>query len=47
MAANPGAVSRLNYDQEQRLLLIDWVNGEHSAYPYIWLRHAQFMPLMG
>jgi gamma-butyrobetaine dioxygenase len=47
MAANTSEATRLSYDQEQRLLLIDWQDGRHSAYPYIWLRHEQFFPLMG
>ena len=32
---------------EKRQLLIDWQNGQQAAFPYIWLRHAQFMPFMG
>jgi gamma-butyrobetaine dioxygenase len=47
MATNPREATGISYDQEQRLLLVDWPDGRQSAYPYIWLRHAQFFPLMG
>ncbi len=47
MATNPREATRLNYNQEQRLLLIQWPDGQRGVYPYIWLRHAQFLPLMG
>ena len=41
------ATGNVNFDQAQRRLLIDWQDAHHSAFPYIWLRHEQFFPLMG
>ena len=47
MATNPVSVSKLCFDQDTRRLLIDWDDGRRGIFPYIWLRHAQFFPLMG
>jgi hypothetical protein len=40
-------VTGASFDQAQRQLLIDWQDGQRSVFPYIWLRHEQFFPLMG
>jgi gamma-butyrobetaine dioxygenase len=34
-------------DPDQRHLLIEWQDSHHSVFPYIWLRHERFFPLMG
>lgn len=38
---------KVSIAEEKRQLIIDWQNGQQAAFPYIWLRHAQFMPFMG
>ena len=47
MPTNPRESHHLTFNQETRLLRIKWPDGRQSEYPYIWLRHEQFMPLMG
>ncbi len=48
MSANPQIdSSNVSFDQAQRRLIIQWRDGHHSSFPYIWLRHQQFFPLMG
>lgn len=34
-------------DAHARRLRLTWADGHRSSYPYIWLRHAEFYPLMG
>jgi hypothetical protein len=36
---------KLSIAPEKRQLIIDWQNGQQAAFPYIWPRHAQFMPV--
>ncbi len=47
MAANFHTTINVSFDQDKRRLLIDWDDSQRSTFPYIWLRHAQFFPLMG
>jgi gamma-butyrobetaine dioxygenase len=47
MAANLHRATSISFDQNKRLLFIDWDDNHPSTFPYIWLRHAQFFPLMG
>lgn len=48
MSANPHfELTNTRFDQEQRRLIIQWRDGHNSIFPYIWLRHQQFFPLMG
>lgn len=48
MSANPHfETTNVSFDQAQRRLNIQWRDGHRSSFPYIWLRHQQFFPLMG
>ena len=47
MAANPLIVTSHRLDQGKRRLLIDWNDGHHGVFPYIWLRHSSCFPFMG
>jgi len=47
MSKIPPATVAVEIDQDRRRLLIDWNDGRRASYPYIWLRHACFFPLMG
>ena len=38
---------KVSIAKEKRQLIIGWPNEQQVAFPYIWLRHAQFMPFMG
>lgn len=38
---------KIEPDADTRLLNISWADGHQSAFPFIWLRHAQNFPLTG
>lgn len=47
MAADIRMATGVSFNQDKRQVLVNWANGQQTLLPYIWLRHAQFFPLMG
>lgn len=38
---------QIDCDAATRRVHVTWSDGRHSEFPYIWLRHGEFFPLMG